>query len=98
MSGPATPSVIEQIDRIRLDRGWSFAELAQSIEDTTGVKMPARTLHSIVKGSPSAGHRDTTIHQLKIYLARIAKAAALSAEMRKRAKVRKANAAIGRAV
>lgn len=61
----------EELDRLRLERDWTFAELAADMARVTGNRMVPRTLHYLCKRAPlDATPRDRTLHKVRRYLER----------------------------
>lgn len=81
---PLPHAELAELDALRLDRDWTWAELSAAM-DARGVEMSPRTLHYLLKRAPAqAQPLDRTLHKIRTYLATV------KADARRRARRRKA--------
>jgi hypothetical protein len=69
---------IAAVEEHRLNRRWSYRELAEDLSERTGISMPEVTLYKAL-AEPRRPLRATTVHPIRRYLALIQKRAAQKA-------------------
>lgn len=65
------PALVDRLNDIRLDRDWSYRQLADDITRVTGLEISAATLQPLLSAEPNDRPKpyDRTLHKIRKYLA-----------------------------
>ncbi|MEP7304168.1 MAG: hypothetical protein ABJA98_01495 [Acidobacteriota bacterium] len=66
-----TPSLIAQLNDIRLSRDWSYRQLSEDIERLTGTVVSQQTLQPLLSGRYSKPY-DRTLYKIRRYFDAVA--------------------------
>jgi hypothetical protein len=77
VAGTETETDLQRLNRLRLDRDWTYEQLADDMA-RRGLQVPSRTVYALLTNPPAKPY-ERTLHKIRCYLAAVDAASAKAA-------------------